>query len=444
MASSRRLSAAEFLFHVISVVKAHVPENSRLCVGLSGGRDSVVLLHLLAEARMNFPFHLSAIHVNHQISLNAERWAEFCVSFCEKLNVPLTIERVNVSRESGKGLEASAREMRYAAYRKAEVDIIALAHHRDDQAETVLLQALRGAGIKGISAMPHWKVLADGKVIFRPLLDAAPDLLTDYAMVNLLPWIEDESNQDTRFTRNFLRHEIFPRLAQSSTENLARLGSHAAEAQALLDKLAEIDFAAVAKEGRLHRPRLLALGEARAKNLIRFSLVQASIPAPNSAQLQEIVEQLQRRQADDLTEITWANWQLRCFGEELFFMPVQRTKNSSWRIEWRGEKECPLPHAAGRLSVQEQDGTGISQARLAGKKCSVRSRVGGEKFHAHENRPRRTLKNLLQEARVPPWERDLMPLFFCDDILVWVPGIGIDAQFVAQAGEVGLCLAWQK
>jgi tRNA(Ile)-lysidine synthase len=444
MASSRRLSATELPFYVNSVVKTHVPENSRLCVGLSGGRDSVVLLHLLTEARMNFSFHLSAIHVNHQISPNAGSWAEFCLSLCEKLDVPLAIERVNVSRESGKGLEASAREVRYTAYRKADADIIALAHHRNDQAETVLLQGLRGAGIKGISAMPHWKMLAEGKAIFRPLLDVTPDLLADFAAVNSLTWIEDESNQDTRFTRNFLRHEIFPRLAHSSTENLARLGRHAAEAQALLDELAKIDFASVAKEGRLHRPRLLALGEARAKNLLRFSLVQASIPAPNSVQLQEIVEQLQRRQADDQTEITWANWQLRCFGDELLFMPVQRTKNPSWQIEWRGETECPLPHALGMLIVQEQNGAGISQARIAGKKRSVRSRVGGEKFQLHENRPRRTLKNLLQEARVPPWERGLMPLFFCDDILVWAPGIGIDAHFVARAGEVGLCLTWRK
>jgi tRNA(Ile)-lysidine synthase len=444
MASSRRLSAVELPSHVIAVVKAHISENSRLCVGLSGGRDSVVLLHLLVDALRHFSFHLSAIHVNHQISPNADRWADFCVSLCEKLGVPLAIERVSVSRESGKGLEASAREMRYAAYRAVDADVIALAHHRNDQAETVLLQALRGAGIKGISAMPHRKILSDGKVIFRPLLDVASDVVADYGATNALTWIEDESNQDTQFTRNFLRHEIFPRLAQSSTENLARLGSHAAEAQALLDELAEIDFAAVANNGRLHRPRLLALGEARAKNLLRFSLVQASIPAPNSAQLQEILQQLQRRQADDLIEITWANCQLRCFGDELFFMPAQREKSPNWQIEWRGETECPLPHAIGTLIMREQNGAGVSRASIAGKKCSVRSRAGGEKFHVHVNRPRRTLKNLLQEAHVPPWERDLMPLFFCDDILVWVSGIGIDAQFVAQAGEVGLCLTWEK
>ncbi len=444
MASSRRLSAAELQLHVISVIKANVPENSRLCVGLSGGRDSVVLLHLLVEARQNFSFHLSAIHVNHQISPNAERWADFCASLCEKLDVRLFVERANVSRDSGKGLEASAREMRYAAYHAAQADIIVLAHHRNDQAETVLLQALRGAGIKGISAMPHWKMLADGKAIFRPLLDIAPELLAEYAAANSLTWIEDESNQDTHFTRNFLRHEIFPRLAQSSTENLARLGKHAAEAQALLDELAKLDFAAVANSGRLRRAGLLALGEARAKNLLRFSLAQASIPVPSSAQLQEMWLQLQRRQTDDLTEITWANWQLRCFGDEIFFMPAQREKNPDWQIEWCGETQCRLPHAVGILITQEQNGAGISRARIAGRKCSVRSRAGGEKFHLNENRPRQTLKNLLQEARVPPWERDLMPLFFCDDTLVWAPRIGIDAHFVAQAGEVGLCLTWQK
>ena len=444
MASSRRLSAAELPSHVVSVVKAQVSENSRLCVGLSGGRDSVVLLHLLVEARRNFPIRLSAIHVNHQISPNADRWAEFCVPLCEKLDVPLTVERVNVSRESGKGLEATAREMRYAVYRAVDADIIALAHHRGDQAETVLLQALRGAGLKGISAMPLIKTLIPGKTILRPLLNVTPESLAEFAAANSLIWIHDESNDDTRFTRNFLRHEIFPRLPPQSMKNLARLGSHAAEAQILLDDLAVIDLGAIAIDGHLRRSSLLELTEARAKNTLRYYFAKESIPLPNAIQLQEIMHQLTHRQADDQTEITWAQWRIRCFGDELHFMPARHQEKNPWCIEWQGEEQIELPQDNGLLIAQRQFGAGISQAKIAGKKCSVRSRSGGEKIRLGEKRPRRALKNLLQEASVWPWERAVMPLFFCEDDLVWVPGIGVDVDYVVQVGEVGLCFNWQR
>lgn len=444
MVSSKRLSVTELPPLLISVVNAHVPENSRLCVGLSGGRDSVVLLHLLVQAQRNFPFRLSAIHVNHQISPNADRWAAFCVSLCEKLDVPLKVECVKIPRDSGKGLEASAREMRYAAYRSVDADIIALAHHRGDQAETVLLQALRGAGLKGISAMPLAKTLIPGKTILRPLLDVAPESLAEFAVANSLTWIHDESNDDTRFTRNFLRHEIFPRLPAQSLENLARLGAHAAEAQTLLDDLAAIDLGAVVFDSHLRCSTLLALSNARAKNVLRYYFAKDSIPLPNSIQLQEIMHQLMHRQADDQTEITWAQWQIRCFGDEIHFMPARGQDNEPWRIEWQGEAEIELPKGNGVLIVQPQLGAGISRTKIAGKKCSLRSRRGGEKIRLSEKKPRRALKNLLQEASVRPWERAVMPLFFCEDNLAWVPGIGVDINFVAQDGETGLCFEWQR
>ncbi len=445
MASSRKLSALTLLPHVLSRLRAHVRPHSQLCVGLSGGRDSVLLLHLVALARESLPITVSAIHINHQISPHAESWADFCAALCTQLGVSLQVERVVVAHDSGRGLEASARAARYAAYSRAPADMIALAHHRDDQAETVLLQAVRGAGLKGISAMPLLKALDGDKQIIRPLLDVAPEILADYAAVKGLSWIHDESNDDIRFTRNYIRHEIMPRLGDclpQSAASLVRLGRHAAEAQLLLDDLAKIDCANVAVGDRLQSSRLLALSMPRAKNLLRYFFANVSIPVPSAVQLNEILQQLGARNRDDRTEITWANWTLRCFRDEVYLTPAALQPDVDWQIAWQGEAELILPQRCGMLRFEPYVGTGIAKTRLVGKNVIIRSRRGGEKIHLESSRPRRALKNLLQEAKLPPWRREIMPLLFCDEMLVWVPGIGIDLEFTARADEPGLVIAW--
>ena len=445
MASSRQLSALTLLPHVLSRLRAHVRPHSQLCVGLSGGRDSVLLLHLLVQAREALAITVSAIHINHQISPHAASWADFCAALCAQLGVPLQVERVVVAHDSGRGLEASARAARYAAYSRAPADMIALAHHRDDQAETVLLQALRGAGLKGISAMPLAKAFGGDKQIIRPLLDVAPEILADYAEANRLNWIHDESNDDVRYTRNCIRHEIMPRLSEllpQSTLSLVRLGQHAAEAQRLLDDLAKIDQANVVVGDRLQLPCLLSLSAPRAKNLLRYFFSSASIPVPNAVQLNEILQQLGARQRDDRTEITWANWTLRCFRDEVYLEPVAIQPKVDWQVAWQGEAELILPHPCGTLRFDPCVGAGIAQTQLKGKSVTIRVRRGGEKIRLESSRPRRALKNLLQEAKLPPWRREIMPLLFCDEMLVWVPGIGIDLEFTARADEPGLVIAW--
>ena len=445
MASSRELSAPTLLPHVLSRLRAHVRPHSHVCIGFSGGRDSVVLLHLVAMARESLPITVSAVHVNHQISRHAESWADFCESVCAQLGVLLQVERVVVARDNGRGLEASAREARYAVYARVHADAIALAHHRDDQAETVLLQALRGAGLKGISAMPLAKVFGGDKQIIRPLLDVAPEILADYAEANRLNWIHDESNDDVRYTRNCIRHEIMPRLSErlpQSTVSLVRLGQHAAEAQRLLDDLAKIDQANVVVGDRLQLPCLLSLSAPRAKNLLRYFFSSASIPVPNAVQLNEILQQLGARQRDDRTEITWANWTLRCFRDEVYLQPVALQPKVDWQVAWQGEAELILPHPFGTLRFDPCVGAGIAQTQLMGKSVTIRLRRGGEKIRLESSRPRRALKNLLQEAKLPPWRRKTLPLLFCDQTLVWVPGIGIDLEFVARADEPGLAVAW--
>jgi tRNA(Ile)-lysidine synthase len=446
MASTRRLNAETLLPYVVSLLRAHVRSPANVCVGLSGGRDSVVLLHLIGQVRAEFSMSVSAIHVNHQISPNANRWADFCLALCEKIAIPLRIEQVIVARDSGKGLEASARAARYSAYARDAADVILLAHHRDDQAETVLLQALRGAGLKGISAMPTVKSLGADKQIIRPLLDIAPAILADYAAANDLTWIHDESNDDVHYTRNYLRHDIFPRLAEhlpQSTASLVRLGQHATEAQGLLDDLAQIDSEIVLCGDRIRISQLLSLSPARAKNFLRYVFKKGSVPVPNSVQMNEILQQLRLRKADDQTEIKWSNWRIRCFRDEIYFTHVSRGSHGAWSVPWLGEIQLRLPHGCGELHIKHAIGTGVAQASIAGRILFLKSRVGGEKIRLAENRPRRSLKNLLQEKGMPPWSRETMPLLFCDETLIWVPDVGVDIQYAAKSNEPSFVFSWQ-
>ncbi len=447
MASSRKISA-DLTQLVRDRLAAVVQPNSRVCIGLSGGRDSVVLLHGTVQCRAELKVALSAIHVNHQISPHAEKWAAFCADLCAALTVPLTIERVSVPRDGGKGLEAAARDARYGAFAALDTDAIVLAHHLDDQAETVLLQALRGAGLKGISWMPAVKLLRNigQKLIVRPLLDIESDTLAAYALQHQLAWIEDESNDDTRYFRNHLRHEVLPRIAVHAPHyraSLMRVSKHAADAQQLLDELADSDSNSAVEGEHLKLGPLLALSDPRAKNLLRYFFSRTGIAVPNAVQLDEMLQQLRSRHTDDRTEITWANHVLRCFAGRIHIDVAADHAIDGWRVPWRGETELVLPRGCGLLRVEPGIGDGIDRSRISGEAMTIRSRVGGEHLRPDVSRPRRTLKNLLQEARIPPWQRARMPLLFCGESLVWVPEIGVDAGFAAGPNQDSISITWQ-
>lgn len=448
MASSRKLRAENLPAYLVSVLRAVIEPKSRVCVGLSGGRDSVVLLHLIAHSRADLDIVLSAVHVNHQISPHADTWAAFCAKLCETLAVPLNVRRVTVQRDGGKGLEAAAREARYGAFAGTGADAIVLAHHRDDQVETVLLQALRGAGLKGISGMPMIKALkqSDHKIIVRPLLDVDSKTLAMYAAHHKLDWIEDESNVDLQYFRNYLRRELLPRIAVHAPhyrESLTRLGRHAADAQHLLDELADVDSKPAVEGDRLKLESLLTLSDLRAKNMLRYFFSRSGIPVPNMVQLNEIMRQLRSRKQDDSTEIQWANRVLRCHAGFIHIDVAIEREVNAWRIPWHGETELLLPNGCGVLRLEPGIGKGIARSKLARDAVTIRSRVGGERLRPDTSRPRRTLKNLLQEAAILPWQRRRMPLLFSGDVLVWVPGIGVAVGFAADPNQDSISITWQ-
>lgn len=443
MANTRK-SSCNLTGRVTDALSSVVPRGSSLLLGLSGGVDSVVLLHLLAQISPRFSWRISAMHVHHGISPHADAWAAFCSELCAHYSIPLQLERVDLAPLRDMGIEAAARQLRHAALARQPADFIVLAQHRDDQAETMLLQLLRGAGVRGASAMPVLKPRQDAAALLRPLLDAQRSELEVYAHEHGLRWVEDESNEDVSYPRNFLRHRVLPVLAQrfpAYRVTLARSARHFAEAAELLDELAGQDASAAVDGERLSVAALRQLSAARGKNLLRYFLAARGAPIPDSTRLAEMLRQLCEARADAQLRITWQDWQLRCYRGHAYALPAALPA-CDFSVDWRGEAEIVLPGSHGVLSFAPVTGQGICREKLQQGRVQIRSRRGEVTIQPHAARPHRSLRNLLQEQGVPPWQRELLPQLYCAEELVCVPGVAVAASYQAQAGEAGILLGW--
>jgi tRNA(Ile)-lysidine synthase len=430
--------------HVASRIASAIPRGAAICAGFSGGLDSTVLLDVLARVAPALGHALSAVHVHHGLSPNAGAWVDSCVRRCEALGVPLTIERVDVERDSGDGLEAAARAARYAIYAGRPEPVVALAHHRDDQAETVLLQLARGTGLKGLAAMPELRALPDSPVsIFRPLLGIGRAALLAHARERGLGWSEDESNASPRHDRNFLRLDVAPRLDARFggwRVGAARLARHAAAAGELLDALARID-------GAPERPGVgLALREGlapeRRANALRAFLAAEGLPMPTQARLAEMSRQLYEARDDARVRIGVGDAMLvRHRGLASRVAPAGPGP-APWRVDWRGEPLVQLGEGRGSVRFVPSVGAGLAGALAGAGEWHFGERRGGERVRLAAARPSRTLKNLLREAAVPEWDRGRLPLLFRGEAIAWVPGIGVAAEFACPHGAAGVVPAW--
>lgn len=394
------------------------PRGRRIAVALSGGVDSVVLLDALARLAPDLDVVLSAIHVNHRISPNAHRWERFCRALCRQLDVRLAVKRITPGTRRGRGLEAAAREARYAAFARVPADCVALAHQRDDQAETVLLNLLRGAGARGAAAMPESGALPGNRaaalIALRPMLGVSRAEIVTYANRRRLNWIEDESNTDEHLARNFLRRRIGPLLEgrwPRWREALARAAGHFGRVDAL------------------------------ERALLREFLAARGLRAPSEAKLVEMLRQLSSPRADSRTEIAHDGAVVRAWRGAVR-VGDERPAEGFAPLEWRGERALRLAALGGELRFHRCLGAGIDTARIAAVGLAVRPRRGGERFRVAAGRPHRTLKNLFQEAGVPPWERERLPLLYCGDALVWVPGLGVNVDWQASARGSGVLPEW--
>ena len=444
MANSRK-SSFNLTERVADTLTSIVPRGRSLLLGLSGGVDSVVLLHLLVQLAPRFSWSISALHVHHGISPHADGWTEFCSRLCAVYSVPLIVERVDITPLRDKGIEAAARQLRHAALSRQSCDFIALAHHRDDQAETLLLQLLRGAGVRGASGMPVLKKRHDAPPLVRPLLDIERGELEAYAREHELSWVEDDSNEDINYPRNFLRHQVLPLLEQrfpAYRTTLARSARHFAEASELLDELAAQDAEGAMDGERLSVAALSLLSAARGKNLLRYFLVARGAPIPDSTRLAEMLRQLCVAGEGAQIHITWQSWQLRCYREHAYVLPGTLPA-VEFSMVWQGETEINLPGSHGNLHFQRVTGQGLALNKLQQAKVTIRSRQGSEAIQLHPARPRQSLRNLLPQQDIPPWQRALIPLLFCGNELVCIPGLAVAAAFAAQAQEDGVLVSWQ-
>lgn len=418
-----------------------------LVIAYSGGVDSQVLLHTLAKLSkkklINNP--ISVCHVNHGLSDNAQAWQEFSRQQCQQLNLPLVICSVNVKAQKQQSLEALARDARYQSLQQVNTDqsIIITGHHSDDQSETFLLALKRGAGLKGLSAMSSEAHL--GKhFLLRPLLTISRENIESYAKKNQLTWVEDESNNDTRFDRNFIRKQIMPLLRDrwpSINNTINRSAAHCLEGQALLDELAEQDLAKVSlTEKSLQVSLLITLSKARFSNVIRYFLSQHNCLMPSTEQLAQVWQQLLVN-IDKNPEVKVGDHFLRRFKDSLqlttIFLDV-----SGWQqvIDLSAEAtNIVLPDNLGQLFISLSNSKESTSQRVkaaeVGQVVSIRFCHNNPTCLPDYRQHSRPVKKVLQELGIAPWQRKRTAFLYYDDHLVAAIGHFVCQPYIAKNDE---------
>jgi tRNA(Ile)-lysidine synthase len=423
--------------HLHAALAAAPP--AALCVAFSGGPDSSALLHALAQLPEARTRGLRALHVDHGLHPDSAAWAAHCERFCAALDVSCEVLRVQVDGGTGRGVEAAARDARYAALATSlrDGEYLLLGHHRDDQAETVLLKLLRGAGPEGLGGMRALRPFGRGQ-LWRPLLALSRQQLRDYIEALRLDCIDDPSNRDTRLARNQLRHEILPRLAQHWPQSVDSILHSAALCRAAADALQTQWLAAF---DALHDPASssldargwLALAPALREPLLDHWLHARGLSAPTSAQRRQIERQCGAR-AGQLPCIRWAGTELHIWKGRLWALPSGRVVDADWQVPWHGEA-LALPDG-GELRLT------VAGTRLAGP-LQVRLRRGGERIKPDGDAHTRELRDLFQQSRLPPWQRNACPLLYAGDELVAVADRWISTRGSAIFRHAGALPRWR-
>lgn len=415
---------------------------SHLLLALSGGIDSMVLLHALQQLSQRLPFTLSAMHVHHGLSPNADRWLQVCQQTCIEGGVPFYVEKIHVDQHSGQGIEAAARAGRYRELEQTRNRInataIVTAHHAQDQAETLLLQLVRGAGTKGLSAMPDRD---DKRKLWRPMLGISKADIHAYAELHALQWVEDESNADLSYDRNYMRQQVMPEMRArypQLDQSLGRSALHLAEAQQLLHDLAQQDLHACDLrpewQGQsIDISKVQALGDVRARNLLRGWFDTLGLRMPNSEQLQDYWQQLatvrphrylhlplQGAVGSHVAYLHHYQGRLYCVSKPpalpdspLVWLGGPSQRWGDWQVDFKVVKgrgialaKLGISPAAITLHRRYKEPLPMPQHM----QMLLQARAGGETLQPDAKRPRRELKVIFQMLGTPPWQRAFYPL----------------------------------
>jgi len=403
-------------------------------VAYSGGLDSHVLLHLLTVCQLP----CRAIYIDHGLQAESQSWSAHCAAVCQKMNIPFQSISVNAVADKGESPEASARTARYDALAKQmqASDILLTAQHLQDQSETLLLQMLRTSGPAGLAAMPAVKLFAAGLHV-RPLLMTERNELEDYAKQHQLEWIEDPSNNDQRYDRNFFRQSIFPLLKKrwpSINQTLANVTLLQAEASELINDLAELDAENVIDKDTIDITALIKLSPARQRNLIRYWLQQCGLDAPTSKRLKEILGSMITAAEDKMPVVDWGDTEVRRFQGRLYAMKTLQQYDPEQIVQWNPEYPLSLAGSSELLAVDAESGL---SSQLRQQNLTVRYRTGGERIKPAGRAHTMDLKKLMQQAAIPPWQRSRIPLIYLDDTLIAVANYWVADGFNNESGVAG-------
>jgi len=410
-------------------------------VALSGGVDSVALL--AAAVRLGLGSRLRCIHVDHQLHADSGDWARFCCDYAAGLGVAAQSRIVRCAPEDGQGLEAAARRARYEAFidELRPREVLLTAHHADDQLETVLYRLVRGTGVDGLRGIRNFAPLGAGYVL-RPWLAVTRQEILEQARAWSLHWIEDPSNADTRYDRNFLRRDLLPGLTRrwpGARQAAARLAAAAEDAAEIGIALAQADLGALESLDRLELSRLSGLTSARLRNALRYAIREVGLPLPDAAALERICL-LVRPQAAAAGTTAWPGGEAHCYENALYLCEARRAA-PEFAGELRLGAVCPV--AEGRLELEPADAPALPDTWVR-HGLSVRFRSGGERFEPARGGRSRELREWMRERRLLPWMRDRIPLVYHGSELVAIADIEISAQAAAAAGERGgWRIAWR-
>ncbi len=422
--------------------------NASIFVAYSGGVDSTVLLHAVHRICKSTNGCLTALHVNHGIVSESEHWEAHCKQFCKTLDIDFRSTQLQLSKKLTRVNENHARNSRYSwlANQTSKHDVLLTAHHQDDQTETLLLNLMRGAGVRGLAGMQKVRTLGHCYLV-RPLLGYSKSEILEYAKFHRLDYVEDDSNSDLSIRRNFLRHVILPSLTNqwpAANQSINRTANILSDVRELLDQLAEMDLTACRMPGtgfyaagaQFYVKKVRKLPATRQINLIRFWIRNQSFPEPNQKVIEQILKELVHKDVK-FGCVEWLNYGVYLYQNLLYLSRLPKVENRLEPIKWNLKDELSIPSIGMKLSVQDSPESGICYAKLDGK-ISIRFRQGGERIRLPNRAHSSRLKKLFQEHRIPPWERSLLPLIYCDEEIVAVAPWLVAGKYLSEKNQAGI------
>ena len=425
--------------HVLEELSAVQPVHDCV-VAYSGGIDSHVLLHLCHHHGLA----VRAVHIHHGLQADADNWDAHCNEVCVNLGIAYKCIQVDAQPGPGESPEDAARKARYRALENeiGSGEIMFTAHHQDDQAETLLLQLMRGAGPAGLASMPLIKAFGNGYHA-RPLLDFSQQQLRDYARQHKLVWVEDPSNADTSYDRNYIRKQVMPVLTSNwphASQSLSQSAALQQDTLEIIDAMAATDLAAVASQQRnsLSISRLRQLPVARQYNVLRYWINHAGFDKARRNILQEIVESVLPAAEDAAPLVLWGNTEIRRYHDALYILLALNSHEIHHVYAWNGEQPLYIETLRLELRLEQKLGTGLTQDAVA-RGLTVRFRQGGEQIRPHGRQHTHSLKKLMQDAGIPPWLRNRIPLIYIDHELACVCGYWVAEAFSVTDEQQGWC-----